>query len=128
MIGSNPKPHLLFLVVLVVGLFSCLVQSMRFDLQTGVTRCIAEDIKKNSMTVGNYSIVNPNEGQPLPSDHTITVQVYWSIYSLFEREKKSIFFVPVVQILGHLTNGSEDYDPFMLINIRGNNVVEYLDL
>lgn len=76
MIGSNPQPHLLFLLVLVVGLFSCLVQSMRFDLQTGVTRCIAEDIKKNSMTIGNYSIVNPNEGQPLPSDHTITVQVY----------------------------------------------------
>ncbi|AES96848.1 hypothetical protein MtrunA17_Chr5g0417891 [Medicago truncatula] len=75
MIGSNPQPHLLFLLVLMVGLFTCLVQSMRFDLQTGVTRCIAEDIKKNSMTIGNYSIVNPNEGQPLPSDHTISVQV-----------------------------------------------------
>ncbi|PNX85042.1 transmembrane emp24 domain-containing protein p24delta9-like, partial [Trifolium pratense] len=27
------------------------------------------------MVVGNYSIVNPNEGHPLPANHTIIAQV-----------------------------------------------------
>lgn len=52
-----------------------IVQSIRFDLQSGTTKCIAEDIKSNSMTVGHYSVINPNEGTPLPDSHNITVRV-----------------------------------------------------
>uniref|UniRef100_A0A5B7APX5 GOLD domain-containing protein n=1 Tax=Davidia involucrata TaxID=16924 RepID=A0A5B7APX5_DAVIN len=62
-------------VLLILGFLSSVVQSIRFDLQSGHTKCIAEDIKSNSMTVGKYSIVNPNEGQPLPESHNITVKV-----------------------------------------------------
>ncbi|AES96849.1 emp24/gp25L/p24 family protein [Medicago truncatula] len=42
---------------------------MRFDLQPGVARCFAENMKNYLMTFGNYSIVNPKENQ------TLTVRV-----------------------------------------------------
>ncbi|XP_042022318.1 transmembrane emp24 domain-containing protein p24delta9-like [Salvia splendens] len=51
------------------------VESIRFDLETGHTKCIAEDIKLNSMTVGKYQVVNYNEGLPLPDSHKITIRV-----------------------------------------------------
>ncbi|GFP87340.1 transmembrane emp24 domain-containing protein p24delta7 [Phtheirospermum japonicum] len=44
-------------------------------MESGHTKCITEDIKLNSMTVGKYHIVNPNEGYPLPDSHKITVRV-----------------------------------------------------
>ncbi|POO03483.1 TMP21-related [Trema orientale] len=65
----------LFIVVLVLGLLSSTSESLQFDLQSGHTKCIAEDIKSNSMTVGKYSVVNPSEGHPLPDTHKITVRV-----------------------------------------------------
>ncbi|ESQ33008.1 hypothetical protein EUTSA_v10005484mg [Eutrema salsugineum] len=49
--------------------------SMRYELHSGQTKCIAEDIHANSMTVGKYFIVNPNEDHPLPSSHKIIVKV-----------------------------------------------------
>ncbi|XP_074329128.1 transmembrane emp24 domain-containing protein p24delta9-like isoform X1 [Apium graveolens] len=64
-----------------------LTESVRFDLESGNTKCISEDIKSNSMTVGSYRIVNPNEPhhfhpssteqphQPLPDSHKLTVRV-----------------------------------------------------
>ncbi|XP_010258388.1 PREDICTED: transmembrane emp24 domain-containing protein p24delta9 [Nelumbo nucifera] len=64
-----------FLVLLILGLLCSSGQGLRFDLQSGHTKCIAEDIKSNAMSVGNYHIVNPNEGQPLPDTHKITVRV-----------------------------------------------------
>lgn len=67
--------HLCFLVVL--GFLLATSESIRFDLQSGHTKCIAEDIKSNSMTVGKYSVVNPNDGQPLPDSHKLTARVYF---------------------------------------------------
>ncbi|KAL9666461.1 hypothetical protein QQ045_000794 [Rhodiola kirilowii] len=64
---------LLSLILLLVLSYSA--QSVRFDLQSGHTKCIAEDIKSNSMTVGKYSVVNANEGHPLPDTHKVTVRV-----------------------------------------------------
>lgn len=61
------------------------VQSLRFDLESGHTKCIAEDIKMSSMTVGKYHIVNPSEGNPLPDSHRVTVRVSFQIYSPFLR-------------------------------------------
>lgn len=58
------------------------VESIRFDLESGHTKCISEDIKSNSMTVGKYNIVNPNDGHPLPESHKITVRVIFYIFFL----------------------------------------------
>ncbi|KAG0471745.1 hypothetical protein HPP92_016291 [Vanilla planifolia] len=49
--------------------------ALRFDLQSGQTRCVSEDIKLNSMTVGKYTVINPSENQPMPESHKITVRV-----------------------------------------------------
>ncbi|CAK9162939.1 unnamed protein product [Ilex paraguariensis] len=62
-------------LILILGLTFPIVHSMRFDLVSGATKCITEDIKSNAMTVGKYSVVNPNEGYPMPDNHKITVRV-----------------------------------------------------
>lgn len=63
------------LILLTLALMCCFVNAMRFELPSGHTKCIAEDIKGNSMTVGNYNVVNPNEGFPIPDAHKITIRV-----------------------------------------------------
>ncbi|XAR51713.1 hypothetical protein NMG60_11006426 [Bertholletia excelsa] len=63
-------------VILTVGLMSpIIVHSMLFDLQSGIAKCITEDLMSNAMTIGKYSVVNPNKGYPLPDTHKITVRV-----------------------------------------------------
>lgn len=74
MIWLNQKP-LLHLSLLLLVLFSSSTESLRFELQSGHTKCISEDIKSNSMTVGKYTVINPNEGSPLPDSHKVTVRV-----------------------------------------------------
>ncbi|XP_043723685.1 transmembrane emp24 domain-containing protein p24delta9-like [Telopea speciosissima] len=61
--------------IVTLGLLSSVVQSLRFDIQSGHTKCIAEDIKSNAMTIGKYNIVNLNEGHPLLDSHKITARV-----------------------------------------------------
>ncbi|KAB2085235.1 hypothetical protein ERO13_A05G368600v2 [Gossypium hirsutum] len=65
------------LIVIMIGLVveTETGESMRFELDSGKTKCIAEDIKANAMTVGKYSIVNPSEGQPFPDSHKLVVRV-----------------------------------------------------
>ncbi|ESQ28299.1 hypothetical protein EUTSA_v10019128mg [Eutrema salsugineum] len=65
----------LWTVLLILGIWSRVSHSLHFDLHSGRTKCIAEDIKSNSMTVGKYSIDNPHEGQNLPPSHKISVKV-----------------------------------------------------
>ncbi|CAA7396058.1 unnamed protein product [Spirodela intermedia] len=53
---------------------------LRFDLQSGHTKCIAEDIRVNSLSVGKYSVINPNaieghQSPPLPETHRVTAKV-----------------------------------------------------
>ncbi|KAK0573481.1 hypothetical protein LWI29_008622 [Acer saccharum] len=67
------RVSLIFAVI--IGILSTTSQSLRFELQSGHTKCIAEDIKSNSMSVGKYSIVNADEAQPLPESHRVTVRV-----------------------------------------------------
>lgn len=62
-------------LIVIVGLMCTAADSMRFDLTSGGTKCISEDIKTNAMSVGKYSVINPNEGFPLPDTHKITAQV-----------------------------------------------------
>ncbi|XP_006302617.2 transmembrane emp24 domain-containing protein p24delta10 [Capsella rubella] len=61
--------------LVILAIWSPISQSLHFDLHSGRTKCIAEDIKSNSMTVGKYSIDNPHEGQALPQSHKISVKV-----------------------------------------------------
>ncbi|CAJ2648034.1 transmembrane emp24 domain-containing protein p24delta8-like [Trifolium pratense] len=71
---KTQQSYLFFLLLLFLGLIS--VQSMRFDLPYDKAgRCFAEEVRKNTMVVGNYSIVNSNQAHPLPPHHTMTVQV-----------------------------------------------------
>ncbi|KAF5748963.1 transmembrane emp24 domain-containing protein p24delta9 [Tripterygium wilfordii] len=62
-------------VIIILGLLSITAQSLRFDLQSGQTKCISEDIKSNAMTVGKYSVVNPSEGHSMPETHRLTTRV-----------------------------------------------------
>ncbi|KAG4958729.1 hypothetical protein AAZX31_13G046800 [Glycine max] len=63
------------LALLSLAVMCSVANSMRFDLQSGQTKCISEDIKTNAMSVGKYSVVNPQEGYPLPDSHRIIVKV-----------------------------------------------------
>ncbi|KAJ4835390.1 hypothetical protein Tsubulata_010553 [Turnera subulata] len=67
------RPNLLIITTL--GFMLTVAESMRFDLLSGNTKCISEDIKGNAMTVGKYTVVNPNEGYPVPDTHKVTVRV-----------------------------------------------------
>ena len=65
----------LHLIVSIGLILTMSAHSMRFDLGSGTTKCISEDIKSNAMTVGKYDVINPNEGFPVPDTHKITVRV-----------------------------------------------------
>ncbi|KAL1804297.1 hypothetical protein DCAR_0935959 [Daucus carota subsp. sativus] len=73
-----------FLIFLAITQGLLTTESVRFELESGHAKCIAEEIKTNAMTVGKYSIVNPTEPlnsyseeahQPLPDSHKLTVKV-----------------------------------------------------
>lgn len=91
------------ILILYVGFLSNTAQSIRFDLQSGHTKCIAEDIKSNSMTVGKYSIVNPNEGSPLPDSHKVTVRVRNQEISHLGFVNPKIFCIDFLTICGFWT-------------------------
>ncbi|MBA0665942.1 hypothetical protein Goklo_002408 [Gossypium klotzschianum] len=57
------------LIVIMIGLVveTEIGKSMRFELDSGKTKCIAEDIMQ-------YSIVNPSEGLPFPDSHKLVVR------------------------------------------------------
>lgn len=64
------------IVLLILSVLSPATLSMRYELLSGHTKCISEEIHANAMSVGKYSIVNPNdEDHPLPDSHKITVRV-----------------------------------------------------
>ncbi|KAK7266442.1 hypothetical protein RIF29_19086 [Crotalaria pallida] len=65
----------LLLAILALALMCSLANSMMFDLKSGHTKCISEEIKSNAMTVGKYSVINPNEGYPIPETHKLIVKV-----------------------------------------------------
>ncbi|CAH8253492.1 unnamed protein product [Arabidopsis lyrata] len=62
-------------ILLFLAIASQVSQSLHFELQSGRTKCISEDIKSNSMTVGKYTVVNPNEAHPSPPSHKISIRV-----------------------------------------------------
>ncbi|PWA96979.1 GOLD-like protein [Artemisia annua] len=72
----------LVIFILTPPFLSTICQSVRFDIESGKIKCMLEDIKIDSVTVGNYSIVNPNEGHPLPEHYQITVTVHSAVGKL----------------------------------------------
>lgn len=76
-----PKWSLLGLILF--GLMFNVADFMRFDLISGSTKCISDDIKTNSMTVGKYSVVNLNEDVPIPDSHMLTVRVLRFSFFIF---------------------------------------------
>ncbi|KAI7737771.1 hypothetical protein M8C21_013266, partial [Ambrosia artemisiifolia] len=66
----------LLVFIAILPFLSIIAKSIRFNVESGVTKCIADDIRIKSLTVGEYSVVNPNEGQPLPEHHRIYVGVF----------------------------------------------------
>ncbi|XP_073023038.1 transmembrane emp24 domain-containing protein p24delta7-like [Primulina eburnea] len=92
--GTRIQRQSLFLILVAGFLFLVRVDSIRFDLESGHTKCISEDIKTHAMTVGKYHIVNLNEGQPLPDSHKITVQVrsaYGNSYHYSDHVSEGMF-------------------------------------
>ncbi|CAN8293670.1 unnamed protein product [Cochlearia groenlandica] len=69
--------HRSSIILLILSVLSPATLSMRYELVSGHTKCISEEIHANIMSVGKYSIVNPNDDHhhPLPSSHKITVRV-----------------------------------------------------
>ncbi|KAK9675947.1 hypothetical protein RND81_11G043400 [Saponaria officinalis] len=61
-------------IIVIFGLMQ-VSKCLRFDIQSGDTKCISEEIKSNSMSVGKYHVVNPSEATPLSAAHKITVRV-----------------------------------------------------
>lgn len=53
-------------------------RALRFDLESGHTKCISDEIKVNAMAVGKYHIVSPDPNFPdaqLPESHRISLRV-----------------------------------------------------
>ncbi|KAL1327768.1 hypothetical protein HN51_037769 [Arachis hypogaea] len=107
MICSNPKPLLHLSLLLLSLLFSSpRIESLRFDLQSSHTKCISEEIKSNSMTVGKYSVVNHNDGYPLPDSHRVTVRVtssYGNNYHYGEKVQQGGFAFVAVEAGDYMT-------------------------
>ncbi|KAF8116993.1 hypothetical protein N665_0012s0010 [Sinapis alba] len=61
--------------LLILTLLSPTGLSMRFELHSGQMKCMSEDIHVNSISVGKYFIVNPNEDHPLPDSHKIIAKM-----------------------------------------------------
>ncbi|KAF1863021.1 hypothetical protein Lal_00018866, partial [Lupinus albus] len=71
---SNSIIHILFKVIASALMFR-FVNSLQFELKSGNTKCISDDIKHNAVTVGKYSVVNPNDGYPIPDTHKISGRI-----------------------------------------------------
>ena len=87
------------LVFVILGAYVAVSESLRFDLESGHSKCISEEIRVNSMTVGKYSIVNPNDNQPLPDSQKIIVRVFFFfLYSFFFNSLLIIEFLLLIEL------------------------------
>ncbi|KAH9604012.1 hypothetical protein KSS87_014192 [Heliosperma pusillum] len=105
---------IVIVITITIGLIE-VSESLRFDLQSGHTKCISEDVKSNSMTVGKYHIVNPNEGTPLPDTHKLTVRVtspYGSNYHTADKVDSGQYAFTAVEAGDYMACfWSEDHKP-----------------
>ncbi|KAG2264058.1 hypothetical protein Bca52824_071137 [Brassica carinata] len=78
LLSSRCKIHMTtsrWIIITMTLMLMRIGESMRLDLESGMTKCISDDIKLNYMTVGTYTVVNPNEAHHLPASHKIHVTV-----------------------------------------------------
>jgi hypothetical protein len=69
-----PRSQLpLAILILLSGALSA--GALRFDLLSGHTKCISDDIKVGAMAVGKYHIVEPEGSSQLPDSHRISLRV-----------------------------------------------------
>ena len=71
-----PPSTLLLLAVLFAA--SPAARALRFDLESGHTKCISDEIKVDSMAVGKYQVVSPDPSYPdapLPESHRVSLRV-----------------------------------------------------
>ncbi|XP_023633066.1 transmembrane emp24 domain-containing protein p24delta9 [Capsella rubella] len=90
----------LLTVLLSIAALPHISQSLHFELHSGRTKCLSEDIKSNSMTVGNYTVVNPNEPHPSPQSHKISIRVtssYGNTYHHAEEVQSGQFAFTAVE-------------------------------
>ncbi|XP_011017810.1 PREDICTED: transmembrane emp24 domain-containing protein p24delta9-like [Populus euphratica] len=118
----TPRLNLYLLVIItVIGVLSSPSRSLRFELESGHTKCIAEDIKSNSMTVGKYSIVNPHDSQPLPESHKLTVRVtssYGNSYHYSERVESGQFAFTAAEAGDYMTCfWAADHKPTVILTV-----------
>ncbi|XP_074562227.1 transmembrane emp24 domain-containing protein p24delta9-like [Curcuma longa] len=69
----------LFLASLLLAAVSA--TALRFELESGFTKCISEDIKLHAVVVGKYSLASLSDHVPLPDSHRVSVKVtspYWN--------------------------------------------------
>uniref|UniRef100_A0ACD5YLW1 Uncharacterized protein n=1 Tax=Avena sativa TaxID=4498 RepID=A0ACD5YLW1_AVESA len=66
---------LLPLVVLLILSGALSAGALRFDLLSGHTKCISDDIKVGAMAVGKYQVVEPEGSSQLPDSHRISLRV-----------------------------------------------------
>ncbi|KAF0912007.1 hypothetical protein E2562_012815 [Oryza meyeriana var. granulata] len=75
--SGSPLPLLPVLLALLLAGSLSPAEALRFDLQSGHTKCISDDIKVGAMAVGKYHVVAP-EGSPSsqhPDSHRISLRV-----------------------------------------------------
>lgn len=110
------------LFVLLAMMFG-IAASMRFEVDSGHGKCISEEIKANAMTVGKYSIVNPNEGQTLPDDYRITVKVGSLAWNFLSPLRNQRFRCPCTHYQGFLGSDVREMyalgDSFRWHRLRG---------
>ncbi|KAL0737756.1 hypothetical protein Bca4012_013966 [Brassica carinata] len=78
LLSSRCKIHTTTLRWIIITMTIMLIrigESMRLDLESGMTKCISDNIKLNYMTVGTYTVINPNEARHLPASHKIYATV-----------------------------------------------------
>ena len=80
------RPEYLCTFLLTIAILSHVSQPLHFELKSGKSKCISEDIKSNAMTVGKYTVVNPNEPHPAPQSHKINIRVLIKFVSSFFRK------------------------------------------
>ncbi|CAL0312226.1 unnamed protein product [Lupinus luteus] len=121
MFGLNPKPFSVLSILFFVLLFSSPTESLIFELQSSATKCISEDIKTKAMTVGKYSVVNHNEGYPLPDSHRFSVRVtspFGNPYHNVERVQSGQFGFVAVESGDFITCfTAADHDPKTTLTI-----------
>lgn len=67
--------RIIILEIICLSITSHVCDSLRFELQSGSTKCIAEEIKQNAMTLGKYNVISPIDGHPVPHSHRIIARV-----------------------------------------------------